>query len=233
MSVPLQLIYLSPQTIRNPYGLEHFVEDLQSAGFRVWDLEVSRGSEILARSDEPNPEVFRIARGSQLLYFSAKRPTGARPNLYFDFRVHVVWGEDLLRGNDRTWVGITSWNGPLVTYPEYDPAYHSRLLLDIGKSIYSILSPAFACIDFGHLPGHTWFDPVEKFQIPHIYWANYFGPGYLRGIGRDKVMKAPAWHLEPLDDGGLLYVLASTPDSREDHVDPQSVMEHFGVDSIR
>jgi len=233
MSVDLALIFLNAQTIRNPDGLERFIEGLQASGFRVWDFKVGRSTEVSSQSDDCTIQVLQLARELHELKFNARRPTGTKRNLEFDFFVQIGWGEHLLQGADRTWVCLTCRSGPLLRYPEFDPTYHSRLMLDIGKKIYSTLLPAFAWIDFGHLAGHTWFDDLEKLRIPHIYWANYFGPAYLAGIGRVRVMRAPAWRLEPLDDGGLLYVLASSPDSTEDHVDVRSVKEHFGIDAIR
>lgn len=97
---------------------------------------------------------------------------------------------------------MTSWNGPLVRFAEYDHIYHSRLLLDIGKSLYTILLPTFGWIDFGQTGGHTWFEDLEQSRISHIYWANYFGLDYLSQVGREKVENAPAWSYEPLKDGG-------------------------------
>lgn len=70
--------------------------------------------------------------------------------------------------------------------------------------------------------------------MPHIYWANFFSREYVTQLGREKIETAPAWLTEDLGDGGLLYVLSSSPGyHQEGHVAKDAVQKHLGVESVR
>ena len=108
-----------------------------------------------------------------------------------------------------------------------------RILSTSGEIAYGFLLGS-RWLDFCQLSGKTGFDDVEQLNVPHIYWANYFGPDYVSKLGREHVMSAPAWAAEPLDDGGILYILGSGPGVVcEDHVAMVDVQQHFGLESVR
>jgi hypothetical protein len=233
MSVDLKLISLNAQVFMQPHGLERFLEGLQASGFKVSGLRVKDGTQFHS-ADTYSKQILALAYEKCLLDFRINIPTISQKNLGFEFFVQIGWGETHLQHKDRSWIGMSSHNSPLLQLSEYNPSYHAQFLLDIGKKLYSILLPDFAWIDYGDLQGYTWFDDLEESRIRHIYWSNYFGPHYLAGIGYEKILNAPAWQLEELEDGGLLYTLSPSPESAlVDHVDIESVKQYFSIDSVR
>jgi len=95
--------------------------------------------------------------------------------------------------------------------------------LGLGRLAYSVLRPAFAMIDE---ESYIEDSRVQRTEIKTIYWANFFGPGYVKKYGRKFLLKAPGWKTEELEDGGVLYV------ARESLSDwclnkPREVLEYF------
>jgi hypothetical protein len=70
-------------------------------------------------------------------------------------------------------------------------------------------------------------------QLPHIYWANFFSPAYVEQLGRDRLMNAPGWKKESLNDGGLLYVLTPSLEGTGPKAMVEAVKKYFGIDSVR
>ena len=67
-------------------------------------------------------------------------------------------------------------------------------------------------------------------SLPGLYWLNLFGAPYLDLIGRERLLSAPAFEVNPVDDGVLL-TLASAADAweRADYKDrEQAVITHLG-----
>ena len=86
---------------------------------------------------------------------------------------------------------------------------NADLFLELGKIGYQVLQPKYA---FGeNLNMYVEMADVDASRLTHVCWANLFGPQFVRGIGRDLLINAPAWRNENLGDGGLLYVLAASP----------------------
>jgi hypothetical protein len=146
-----------------------------------------------------------------------------------------VWGSTHFENPDGAYTSVVCFQTPLFNYPDQNPGYYSRLFLDLGKRLYEVVSPTFGWLDMSSgLTGHTSFKDVEALALPHLYWANFFSPSYVEKIGRSKILSAPAWSIEELPDGGLLYVLSSSPGrSSEGHVPIEAVKAHFGVMSVR
>jgi hypothetical protein len=167
MSVDLHVEFLNPRSLLESQGLERFLRELVAYGFDIKDISVGKGRAERPQAEESTTQLLEHARRDCRLGFHAAIPT-MRGDYSFEFGVDLAWGAELLQGNDRIWIGMTSWNGPLVNYPEYDPAYHSKLLLDIGTWLYSTLAPDFGWIDFGQTGGYTWFDDIEQSRIPRL-----------------------------------------------------------------
>ena|SRR5579859_1446631 len=81
--------------------------------------------------------------------------------------------------------------------------------LEYGKLCYRILQPAYAFTE----TFNTWVEEadVHAARLTHIFWAQCFGPAFIRSSGPDVLIHAPAWRNENLGDGGILYVLAASP----------------------
>src|SRR5260370_1425459 len=53
--------------------------------------------------------------------------------------------------------------------------------------------------------------PIEHWSLRGLFWANFFGPEYVDMWGREKLLAAPCYKVEPLSDGGVLLLLMESP----------------------
>ena len=150
----------------------------------------------------------------------------------FEIRQQIAWGEKRLGGKNRAWIRTSTDNTPYFWNREYDPDRYSRLFLDLGKSLYTLVRPQFGWADFNYGLFTAHID-IEKLALPALYWANYFGPDYVSKIGRDRIRNAPAWAIEDLPDGGILYILASSPGLATYQVPIEKVKSYFNVSQVR
>ncbi|MFN8445968.1 MAG: hypothetical protein U0175_34575 [Caldilineaceae bacterium] len=81
--------------------------------------------------------------------------------------------------------------------------------LEYGKLCYHIFNPVYALAQ--NLNVYLATDDVLSSQLTHIFWSQIFGPNFVNTFGREILVNAPGWRNENLGDGGLLYVLASSP----------------------
>lgn len=97
--------------------------------------------------------------------------------------------------------------------------------LSFACLLYPRLACAFGCVDeMGDNMASA--KSVKKTELKHIYWANFFGPAYVKKFGNDFLLGAPGWKKEKLGDGGVLCVVT------ESYYDwwskpPKNVLEYF------
>jgi hypothetical protein len=82
-------------------------------------------------------------------------------------------------------------------------------LLALALHFYPSLRPTYGWVDeFG------WNLPEGKSLASHrprfLFWATFFGPEYVRKIGRDFLKSAPGWRSVDLEDGGILHVVTES-----------------------
>lgn len=237
MSAEPTLVFLNSKTLGMAGGVERFVQAFQHCRYDVRKLRVGSTGKPIAgteRWDDQTEWIVRQAYEHRMLDFEASRLADAQRQIRFEVFVQLGWGEEHLGEEERAWVGATCFQTALFNRSEHDTEYYSQFFLDLGRELYAVLRPAFGWLGFCQLSGHTGFDDVEQLGVPHVYWANYFGPDYVSKLGREHLMSAPTWSTEPLVDGGILYVLGSSPGVVcEDHVAKADVQRHFGVESVR
>jgi hypothetical protein len=65
------------------------------------------------------------------------------------------------------------------------------------------------------------------------YWMDFFGPELVQNLGgRDRVLNAPAWKTEPLQDGGVLLLAMPSPlkpRSRSYRKRLEEIADYFGI----
>ena len=128
----------------------------------------------------------------------------------------------------------TSQSSQLFTQKKLHREFYSQLLLDISIQLYNILRPEFGWIERCRLRGYTKLKDIESFTIPHVYWANFFGPNYVQNVGKEFLANAPGWKFEGLNDGGMLYVLSSHMASfRKNNQLQENIKAYFKIDSVR
>lgn len=101
----------------------------------------------------------------------------------------------------------------------------ARGQLALALLLYPSLKPVFGYIDEGgeNAPGPK---SISRTEVKYLFWANFFGPSYVRKFGREIFLNAPGWKKEELDDGGILYVV--TEDYYQWWTDPpKEPLEYF------
>ncbi len=71
--------------------------------------------------------------------------------------------------------------------------------------------------------------------LPGIYWANYFGPLYVRFFGREKFLSVPAYYKEELSDGGFLLLTSESPfdyQKKKTHEFEKRIIDHLGREAF-
>lgn len=130
---------------------------------------------------------------------------------------------------------LSSSSTAMFTQKEYNARENCLRLIEFAKKLYMAHQPEFGFIENGLLSGYTTQKSVAELKIPHIYWANFFGPAFVEFYGRDFFDNAPGWKVEFLDDGGCLYVLSPDINRNKAGVQQleQAVKDYFGVEAVR
>ena len=149
------------------------------------------------------------------------------------FNLELEWEHDRAGRPVKTRVYLSTLDAWMFNEAKYPREYYAQLMLRLGKALYAILHPVFGSIDF--CSNRTREKDVQALKIPHIYWANFFGPEYVEKYGKEYFLNAPGWLHEELDDGGILYVLAPVMARRVKGYKAlvEEVKAYFGVESVR
>ncbi|HEU5376200.1 MAG TPA: hypothetical protein VFV38_12215 [Ktedonobacteraceae bacterium] len=77
--------------------------------------------------------------------------------------------------------------------------------LDLLKKVYACWHPAYVQEGLKDDEGiDREISLSEEFR--YLYETNIFGPGLVARIGRERLLNAPAWKVEELDDGAILLI---------------------------
>lgn len=227
MSASLHILFLDSEHIGKPKSLEQVVQVFLDFGFEIDQFTIENKDVSWEEYAQKPRDIMALAYDANELFFRA-----FNSKWRFEILQQIGWGIRKLSSERRAWIRTVTDNTPYFWRAEYNPRSYSRFFLDIGKGLYEVLRPSFGWIDFDY-GLRTTHEDIEALRLPVIYWANFFGPAYVNRIGRDHILQAPAWAIEELSDGGLLYVLASCPGLENDHVPVEAVKTHFGVEQVR
>lgn len=89
--------------------------------------------------------------------------------------------------------------------PEIDRLLYQATLLGLGKDLYKVTRPIFGFIDGGSTEIAPTDDQLESLELPHLYWANFYGQPFVERIGRQKLLHVSTGLVEEFTDGGFLY----------------------------
>jgi hypothetical protein len=88
-------------------------------------------------------------------------------------------------------------------YTEYPPFGHALNVLQVA---YNFWHPFYGFLDsYGDPPFTPRADALAG-NICYLYEINLFGPELVQKIGRERLLQAPSWLKQPLEDGGILLV---------------------------
>jgi hypothetical protein len=226
--------------VGKPGSLEAILDTLQAMGFRIKHGHVGDLFEPIVKWGTPDrhPVDEDVRRGLHIAYehghldILAMQDRSDEYN-YLGFWFELKWEDDSSGSPLKTRVYLNSDDTPLFTQEKYHRDYYAQLLLLFAKELYAILHPVFGSIDF--CSKHTREKDVQALEIPHIYWANFFGPEYVEKYGKEYFLNAPGWLHEELDDGGMLYVLAPVMARRVKGYKAlvEEVKAYFGLEQVR
>ncbi len=236
----VRLRFHRTKDIGRPGTLEAVLDALQGLGFRIKDGRVGDFFDPVVEWVVPGmlPVDEDVRRGLHIAYENGHLLILVSQGYSDEYKqlgfwLELKWQYDLSGRLVKTYVSLHSDDTPLFNREELHREYYAQLLLRFAKALYAILHPVFGSIDF--CSNRTREKDVQALEIPHIYWANFFGPEYVEKYGKEYFLKAPGWLHEELDDGGILYVLAPVMARRVKGYKAlvEEVKAYFGVESVR
>ncbi|RME10853.1 MAG: hypothetical protein D6802_08310 [Ardenticatenia bacterium] len=231
------LRFYQAKDLGKPGSLEAILDTLQALGLPPDSVQI--GSSLVTESivwwdhyDENVRRQLGVAYKHRHLNILVVQDQSDEYNQLV-FRLDLKWEHDRVGSPVKTRIYLSTLDAWMFNEAKYPREYYAQLMLRLGKALYTILHPVFGSIDF--CSNRTREKDVQVLEIPHIYWANFFGPEYVEKYGKEYFLKAPGWLHEELDDGGILYVLAPVMARRVKGYKAltEEVKAHFGVESVR
>jgi len=72
----------------------------------------------------------------------------------------------------------------------------------------------------------------SKYVIKQLGWLNFFGKEKVEEIGREKLLSAPAYKVEELEDGAIVVLLSPTMyEDNSDHT-LEKLVKHLGLKNV-
>lgn len=108
-----------------------------------------------------------------------------------------------------------------------------ELFIDLVEATYRVWHPIYSFLGeaSGAIP-YTSREEALALSPRWMYDINVFGPEYVRAIGRERLLSAPAWKVKELDDGSFLVVPAPYVESDWHTPSPytrSAVAHHLGI----
>ena len=224
MGIETDIMFYKAQKTGQEGTLEQAIQAYLDLDFELEDFQVELGERV----EQGIQDIVAQAYSAKFLTFDA-----VHPQLPLALTQLIVWGENHFGAEDVSFVHSFTGNRSLSAKERNNVEYYS-LLLEVGKRLYDAFAPAFGCIDYELMEGSTLHtdEDIEACQLRHLYWANFFGPDLLEGLGRDRVLNAPTWRTVELNDGGLLYLLSPKLTASDDEVSVDSVQRYWGVETV-
>ena len=233
----VKLRFYQAKDIGKPGSLESILDTLQVLRLPLKEILVGStlAHEAVVKWEHYDKQVRRelqIAYKHRHLHILVVQDQSDEYN-WLVFRLDLKWKYDPEGRPVKTRVYLRTHDAWMFNEAKYPREYYAQLMLRLGRALYTILHPVFGSIDF--CSNRTREKDVQALKIPHIYWANFFGPEYVEKYGKAHFLNAPGWLHEELDDGGILYVLAPVMARRVKGYKAlvEEVKTHFGVESAR
>ena len=234
MNHAVHVLFLRCSTVGQPGSLERIMDIVRQTAFEVYRIKVGYDVEVVyAHWKEYGEEMLNelsIAYEKRHLRFWAQDHQ-SHLSLVFD----IEWESSKSGEPKSAFVRGTAHHTVIFSRKDLQPEHHAQRLLFLAKHIYSVVKPVFGWVERCWYTGRTKPEHLAKLEIPHIYWANFFGPEYVEKYGKEYFLNAPGWRHEELDDGGILYVLAPVMARRVKGYKAliEEVKAYFGLESVR
>jgi len=206
VSQDISLRFYHSQFIGKPGSIEEIAALFIQKNFRIFDINVRDGNGVDFYWDSYDPHAQMILAAAYRCHGINFQCFNAEEQLALT--AYIGWVEiDETRPGD-TFLAITTFQTALFTRQENNPAYFSRLFLEIGRCLFAVVTPDFGWIDMEGFAGLTEDEDISSLAIPYTYWANFLGERYVKKYGKEKLLSAPVWHSGILKPEGVLLVLS-------------------------
>lgn len=93
-----------------------------------------------------------------------------------------------------------------VHWEDLPDAKNYLALLETVKDLYRIWRPFYGHQDYPDGISLSRNRVINVQNIDYLYEINLFGPELVNKLGRDRLLSAPVWKVEALDDGGIFLI---------------------------
>lgn len=235
---PATLKFINCPGLGSRGSLEHVLDAVEKAEFEIKRVSVwaSETEEVFSvyRLEEALGRMFIAYELQTLSFLAMDSHRGTVLPLSFE----IGWSVSDTGKVRQACLSAASHHTVGFTSKESDPELHAGRLLYLANNLYQLVRPPYGWIE--RLPtwnplkaGYTTWEDVEELKLPHLYWANFFGPAYVEKVGKEFLKQAPGWKCEELDDGGLLYVLTPSLAGTGPVAVVREVQSYFGVEHVR
>lgn len=201
---------------RTLYGTQEGAEPLSEAASQL-DPEIvftsgvspSLQEEIRVYIDEQRPSL-------SLKAYSIER-TGLMEAVDFSLAFEPAEGQIYISIEDRHFTVEDAQRG-IATFERW---------LQTISFLYAAWHPLYAFnFDYSATTPDTTREEALVLDIHDVYYINIFGPEIVDKLGRDRVLTAPAWRVQPFEDGGVLLIPVLLYDPHDTH-DREEVAEYL------
>lgn len=182
---------------------DYYSEDILNTYQEAYDDMVKRGKRYQIGSEDVGGAIFgydtnNVIFGSPTVY----QYKGL--NLHSNGIIIEMW-------EPLDYVKLHGLGGVFSTSYEKDTFKDERInnqtkdLLEVAKKVYPLARPAIGFVGELIFPDNTPKVFKTERRIPRVWWANFYGPLYVKKYGKDFLLDAPGYITEELDDGGIFY----------------------------
>jgi len=104
-------------------------------------------------------------------------------------------------------------------------------IIDLTTQSYLQLQPSYV-YGYGATPDYSYVsiptrETIARCEVPDLYWLAVFPPKMVDVIGRERLLSAPAWKTDLLENGAVLIVVYQNPRIPGDEYLPTEVEAHL------
>lgn len=106
---------------------------------------------------------------------------------------------------------------------------HPSEVRDLTFEYYDLVAPLYVYGDtFAGEPSPD-VAAIKRGDVADVFWANGFGPSIVEEVGRERLLDAPAWRVDELDDGGVFLWTSPLPVAEGRPETTEKLREYFGL----
>ncbi|PGL67101.1 hypothetical protein [Bacillus sp. AFS055030] len=134
------------------------------------------------------------------------------------------------------------WSSPVKVFVNYIDIYFSiktfnkykENIENIFREIIILVNGIYGYITHIYPEDRQHVTGTIQTRLPGIFWCNYFGEKYIDFFGKEKIISYPWFHIESLENEGIITYLAKEPDKdllNSDELEMKAKI-HLGIDAF-